>query len=280
MKAIGRENTWFKFKGIRNDALGVRMLSMPTRPHPARKGKVISIPGTDGELWQDEGGYKRIIIPIRLITESNENIDAVNAWLSGEGDLIFGDEPDRAYHARITKEFSRSNRSQRLRGQEFTVSFDCEPFRYRADPSNDTETLTIDATAIVPVAFYGITNDATVASLPLLKIENTNGGCIIEAGGKTLVVQYHTSPIFVDCEAKFAYTFSNGSRISAAPLVSGDWLQIAPGATSAPENDNPDFEPIMQSYMTVASTQNPSDKDNGNGYNQTTVTITPRYRWL
>lgn len=240
MKAIGRENTWFKFKGIRNDALGVRMLSMPTRPHPARKGKVISIPGTDGELWQDEGGYKRIIIPIRLITESNENIDAVNAWLSGEGDLIFGDEPDRAYHARITKEFSRSNRSQRLRGQEFTVSFDCEPFRYSANPEADKVGYDpyVDIGIEKPSMIF-VNNPGTLISLPLIKITGSGSFSVVvgaspEIWTSGIFLQLKDVdpliPVYIDCEAKIAYTGMEGYPDALfTGKITGDWPYIPQG---------------------------------------------------
>ena len=51
MRPVGKENAWFSFKGIRNTEYDVRMISMPTRPHPARKGNLIDIPGTNGKLF-------------------------------------------------------------------------------------------------------------------------------------------------------------------------------------------------------------------------------------
>ena len=256
MKAVGTENAWFSFKGVRNDEVGVRMLSMPTRPHPARKGRVIDIPGADGDMWQDEGGYKRIVIPIRLITQDNANIDNVNLWLSGNGDLIFGDEPERVYHARITKEFSRSNRSQRLRGQEFTVSFDC------VDTSNDNRMLT----ATYPLAArWPIYTEGTVDALPLIRVGNSNGGCSITAGDTTLNVKYCPKPIYVDCAAKIAYMENDdGSYESASMYVSGDWLRIPPNA----------------SVIVITPLQNDAENDTGAGNNSATVNVTPRWRWL
>lgn len=263
MKAIGKENIWFSFNGISNDSMGVHMLSMPTRPHPARKGKVIDIPGTDGDLWQDYGGYKRIIIPIRLITQDNANIDDVNAWLSDEGDLIFGDEPNRAYHARISKEFSRSNRSPRLRGQEFTVSFDCEPHRYEADAGANVLEAVNEAWRNTPTSMF-YEDGGTVESLPLIKVENTNGGCWIEVFDRQLQVNYSENPIFIDCAAKYAYSVFDGAKQSAAKYVSGDWLKL----------------PAKAGSIAVTAFNNDSDSDNGTGSNTATVTVTPRYRWL
>ena len=254
MRAIGTENAWFTFNGIRNDELNVRMLSMPTRPHPARKGKVIDIPGADGDLWQDGGGRKRIIIPIRVMAMDNANIDDVNAWLDGSGDLVFGDEPERLYHARITKEFSRSNRSQRLRGQEFTVSFDCEPYRYKADPSGDdlNFAVTYPSTSTWPIA-----NEGSVDSLPLLRVNSSSGGCSITIGDNTLTIGYIGKPVYIDCEAKFAYTVNDDGAFEFASMyVAGDWPRIAPGLNT----------------LTITSGDTIG--------NSVSVTITPRWRWL
>ena len=263
MRAIGRENIWFKFKGIRNDDLGVRMLSMPTRPHPARKGKIIDVPGTDGELWQDYGGYKRILVSIRLITEDNANIDAVNDWLSGEGDLIFGDEPDRAYHARITKEFSRSNRSQRLRGQEFTVAFDCEPYRYESNPSKDGYSENVNPGFLIPLAF-DVYNPGTDIAYPLIMIEG-EGTCTIQVGPQSsdgmsqLNMQIITVedlepgvPVYLDCAARIAYKGEeNKPMYMYNHKTSGDWLYFPTGKSVVQRSEN-----------------------------VTAIEITPRWRWL
>lgn len=249
MRAVGKENAWFSFKGRKNIEanLDVQMISMPTRPHPARKGKLVDVPGVDGKLWQDENAYDRIIVSLRCVARDNANIDEVNAWLSGEGDLVFGDEPDRAYHARITKEYSRSNKHPRLRGQEFTVSFDCEPYRYKADQSGDTATITESETLII--------NPGTVASLPLIKVDCTGDGNLM-IGQNTLLFSdmEANKPIFVDCAAKIAYTgtgAANDPIILATQHLTGEWVSIDPG----------------ENFVTFTG-------------GIRSVTIVPRWRWL
>lgn len=152
MKAIGQKNIWFEFAGHRNAEFDVQMLSMPTRPHPARKGTLVDVPGRSGKLFIDEGAYDRVLVSLRLIAVG-DNIDAVNGWLTGKGDLIFGDEPNRAYRAMVTKEFSLSHRNPRLRGQEFTMTFDCEPFKY-AFPPPDSVTMTAGGLVQNPGTVY------------------------------------------------------------------------------------------------------------------------------
>lgn len=244
MKAISPNESWFSFNGIRNDALGVRLLSMPTRPHPARKGEFQEIPGKNGAVWQDQGTYENIVIPVHCIAPDNDNIDAVNAWLIGEGDLVFGDEPTRAYHAIVVQSFDRSNRSQFLRGQEFTVSFDCEPFRYESSPSADI-TITASGTAI--------TNPGTWESAPLIRVNCTGDGTLM-IGGNTLIFNDLTGYINVDCEAKIAYTGGTSEydpMLLATQHLTGDWPAIKPGL------DYVTFDGGIES-----------------------VVITPRWRWL
>ena len=243
MRAIGKENAWFSFKGIRNDDLNVQMLSMPTRPHPARKGKLVDVPGMNGKLFQDEGVYDRILVSLRCVAMDNDNIDDVNNWLTGEGMLVFGDEPERAYKARITKEFSRNNKNPRLRGQEFSITFDCEPFRYQA--------MLVEPISLASMDF--ITNPGTVASAPFIYIEGTGEG-VLMIGRNTLLFSNLPGHIYVDCDAKIAYTgdgTTSSPIVLATQCVSGEWVEIAPG-------ENP-----VQYTGGIAN-----------------VILTPRWRWL
>lgn len=243
MKALNERDVWFSFNGIKNTEMGVRILSMPTRPHPKRKGQYVDIPGR-GPVWQDEGSYEKISVPVHCIAPDDENIDSVNAWLRGEGDLIFGDEPNRAYHARVIEEFQRSNRSQHLRGQEFTVSFDCEPLRVEANPSGN---ITISTSGT------NITNPGTEAAAPLILVNGTGDGTLM-IGGNTLIFNDLNGHIYVDCDAKIAYTGGTSPddpMLLANHLVTGEWPEIKPGT---------DFVTFTGGIKSVV--------------------ITPRWRWL
>lgn len=247
MRAVGTANAWFAFKGIRNDVFDVRMVGMPTRPRPAEKGKYIDIPGTNGRVWQSQRAYDRIPVTQRVVANDNANIDDINAWLDGEGDLIFGDEPERVYHARITKEISRANQTPRLRGQAFTINFDCEPFRYSANAEGESVTAYESA--------FPIPNPGTVYSEPLI-IVNGSGSGTLQIGQNTMFFEDLTAgvPLYVDCAAKIAYTGTGAAddpMLPATQHTGGEWMRIAPG---------PNFINI----------------DGG----ITSVTVHPRWRWL
>lgn len=222
MRTVGVDNAWFSFKGVKNSEHKVRLLSMPVRPHPARKGTLKDIPGRDGKLFLDEKAYDRILVTVRCMAVDNENIDEVSDWLSGSGNLVFGDEPDRAYRAMVTKEYSRSNRNQRMRGQEFTVTFDCEPFRYEADPG---------ASIAIAASPGKITNPGTQPSLPIIKVTCRGSGTLM-IGDQTMIFEDAPGTLIVDCDAKIIYS---GSGTTADPLVlatqcaTGEWIEIQPG---------------------------------------------------
>ena len=245
MKAVGTKNVWFSFAGRRNtdEDLRVEMVGMPTRPHPAEKGTQVSIPGASGKLWQSENAYDRISVSVPCVSD-NENIDAINAWLTGEGDLVFGDEPNRAYHARVIKEFSRTNRVPRLRGQAFTIPFECEPYRYEANPVQDIR---------ITASETSITNPGNIAAAPLLRINGDGDGTLM-IGGKTLILDDVDGYIYVDCEAKIVY---RGEGTAASPMVlatqhvTGEWPLIKPG----------------KDYVSFTG-------------GVSSVIITPRWRWI
>lgn len=244
MKHIAESAAWFSFNGHRSTAFGVRLLSMPTRHHPGRKGEFVEIPGRNGALFQDEGAYAQISIPVHCILPDDSNIDAVSLWLSGNGDLVFGDEPERAYHAQVAEDFSRSNRSQHLRGQEFTITFDCEPFRYQATPETDIA-LTASESSIF--------NPGTAESQPLIRVNGTGDGTLM-IGGNTLIFNDLSGYIYVDCDAKIAYAGGSSPAdpmVLANHLVTGEWPTIKPGTD----------------YVTFTG-------------GIASVVITPRWRWL
>lgn len=244
MKQIPIENRWFSFKGIRNTEMKVEMLSMPVRPLPTARGELKTVPGMNGKLWLPENTYDRVLVNLNLFTADDADIDAVCAWLSGEGKLIFGDEPARAYHARITKQFNRSHQNARFYNQNMTPVFDCEPFRYEANPGAAIE---------IMQSGTAITNSGTVEAAPLIKVEGSGDGTLM-IGSSTMLFDDITEAVYVDCDAKMAYTGEGTTaspRVLATQHVTGEWITIAPG----------------KHFVSFTG-------------GITKVTITPRWRWL
>lgn len=217
MKAVGSQNIWIEYAGRKNTDLGVEMLSMPTRPHPARKGELIDVPGRNGKLFMDEGAFDRILVSVRLMAPGGD-MDAVNGWLTGTGLLRFGDSPARAYQASVTKEFSVSNRFARLRGQEFTVTFDCDPFRY-----------VYPSPAAVTIAVSGgtIENPGTVFSQPEIKITG-NGDFTLVVNGYSIDGREIANGAIVDCELQETFALDKTQSLNGS-FVMDEFPVLRPG---------------------------------------------------
>lgn len=218
MNAIGRNNIWFSYKGHRNSEYGLEMLSMPTRPQPARKGELVDVPGRDGKLFLDENAYDRVLVTMQVIAPGRR-MDDIRAWLTGEGALIFGDAPNRAYRARVTKEFGISHRNARLEGQEFTITFDCEPYRY-AYPA--PEAIAIAASGAT------INNPGTAYARPEITIQGSGDVTIIVNGYQIDIDGLETGAV-IDCELMECFN-ADKSQLINQKFTMDDFPVLQPGA--------------------------------------------------
>lgn len=208
---------WFEFAGVKNTALGVMLLSMPVRPHAARRGEQVQVPGRDGDFWIDGGGYDGILVRVPCFVDDPSNIAAIMKWMTGAGYLRFSDEPTKAYRARVTKEFSRSNKLARFTSQEFIVTFDCHPCQYH-----------------YPIPSFSLENGTPINNLGTHYAEpkitmTVTGDVSLTIGAQTLAISEYTGPIALDMEARVAY---NGD-VNLCPKVSGDWpILVQPGTNA------------------------------------------------
>lgn len=193
MKTI--TDMWVEFNGHKNTEYGVELVSMPTRPHPARLGTAKNVPGRNGKVFLDQEAYDQILITIRMQT-TKDNSEAVNGWLTGSGNLRFGDDPNHVYSARITKEYSVTNKSNRLIGREFTVSFDCYPLRY-VYPSPEAVTITATGSTIE--------NPCAIFSQPEIKV-NCTGTFSLIVNGYQIDSETLTDGVILDCELQECFS--------------------------------------------------------------------------
>ena len=120
---------WMEFKGVRNAALNVELLSMPARTTPVMNARVYAVAGRSGTALVTDGSYADVRVACALDLTDGARVREVNAWLSGEGLLRFSDEPDLAYEARVLKSPEHVALAPRLDVRAYTVVFACKPFR-------------------------------------------------------------------------------------------------------------------------------------------------------
>lgn len=106
---------------------------LPERISPKRRDESIVISGRHGNLTATDGTFETYILQAEFILKDISKIDVICSHFKGEGDLIFSDNLDRKYKARINNqiEFSRI-----IRGlKRFAVEFEVQPFMYEAAPA-------------------------------------------------------------------------------------------------------------------------------------------------
>lgn len=207
---------WFRFKGIDSRDMGIFLKSMPVRYMPGRNITRKHASGADGTYAYGDGTYNDARVQMECDLRDESKLAEVLAWLTGEGDLVFSDEPDLAYEASIEKEYSRASISPRLTGQRFTVTWTCKPFR-RMIPEASPITLT--------AAGY-IENPGTVYSLPKITVIG-HGDFSITIGLQTMFFTDVDDGIVLDCEKVDALTLDEA--LLANDRAAGEFFRICPG---------------------------------------------------
>jgi phage-related protein len=225
---------YFKWKGATSTSKGVYMISMPTRGAAVLNGQKANNLGRDGFTFYDEGGYGAITIKCDVVIPDNDNLDAALAWLNGSGQLTFSDDPNKHWDAMIITSYNRTSPFKRLEGQKMTVTWTCQPFRYL----NTENTITLTSTGM----FSG---QGHVPSRPLIQVSGSSSSAspatlsIVDNNLQTntmqLVLTSGTS-LYIDCDAKAAYTMSGGAMIYAGQNVmiaaGSDWFELRPAGTT------------------------------------------------
>lgn len=145
----------FIWKGIHSADMGLKIISLPNISIPEKREEKIIIPGRSGYLISTDNSYEGEVKPVEFDYFDN-NFDSIKTWLNGSGKVIFSNEPDRYYKARIINKLDLARVLERLHGG--IVQFDCQPFSYLED---EIITITKNST---------IYNQGTFESQPYLKI--------------------------------------------------------------------------------------------------------------
>ena len=200
--------------------MGVKMLEMPKRGLPFLRGRYQAVSGMDGGAFITDGTYENIEVSFSFDVTDRDSVPAVDAWLAGAGPLIFSDEPDRAYDARLNKAFNRRAISKRLDGQRYAVAFTCAPFK-RQYPAPEAIELTAAGT---------IVNPGSAPSQPRVTIAGS-GDFSVTIGLETLFFSdVSGGGIIVDSELMDAFSY-DGTEL-ANDHFSGQPFQILPGSNN------------------------------------------------
>lgn len=121
----------FKFANIHSSTHNLFVKSDNRTVSPSLRKNEFIIPGRDGTIDYGLNTYEKRYITMQLNLVKNNMKDLrqqardVAQWISREGMLIFDDEPDKAYQAKV---YSEIDIEQITTTGISTVVFECQPF--------------------------------------------------------------------------------------------------------------------------------------------------------
>lgn len=241
------DDMYVKFRGVRSDDVGALPIGMPQLQVSAVRADKTTIPGRDGFLTVAQG-YSEISVRVDFAVPDAYDLPAVKKWLTGSGELEFGDNEGYAYEATVLTASSLTSLTKRMDGKKISVTFTCQPFLHKVKEAQ-IELTQADL-------FNG---QGDLDSMPLLKVEGSGTGTLIVNGRSMTLVLTSGTPLYIDCDAGTAYVISDGSAVFAGGSVSvdDDWFVLHPKAGST---DDWNYVSFSQEI--------------------TKVTITPRWRFL
>lgn len=106
-----------------------------------------------------------------------------------------------------------------LTGEKWSVTFTCQPFRYRTGDADITCTGT-----------KTVTGNGNIYSMPIVKVEGNGTGTVKVNDDEITVTVQTGKPLYLDCDAGLAYTIENGNKVFAGTSVSvaDDWFRLLP----------------------------------------------------
>ena len=139
-------NTIF-WKGVFSTTIeGLLISELPPISKPPLRVKETTIDGRDGSIIEDLG-YEPYNKPVTISLRGNFNINKVIKYFTGEGEIIFSNEPDKVYTAKV---ISQIDYNRLLRYRTAVVTFRVQPFKHKYNEVyKETQTATAPGTSIV-----------------------------------------------------------------------------------------------------------------------------------
>lgn len=211
----------FTFKGKTSTSMGLVVDTYPPIIRAAERIETVTIPGRSGELTLVSGvpAYESYVKEVDCYIAGTADVEAITAWLSGRGDVIFGNEPTYAYEARVVNEVSYD---QVLRGRghrNFVIPFVVQPLKKLVSTEAD----------IVKTTYGPITNPGTAVSRPRLLVQGT-GDVSLFIGQYITHITGLNGSIVIDSELGMATNAAGTGNLSH--MVSGDWPLLVPGSNA------------------------------------------------
>lgn len=135
------------WKGVSSTTIkGLLICELPPITSPQMRVSETVIDGRDGSSFE-ELGYSSYDKAVQIGLYGEYDIDKVIKYFTGEGDIIFSNEPTKVYSAKIC---SQIDYNRLLRYRQATVVFRVQPFKHKYNEAfKETQSATASGTSIV-----------------------------------------------------------------------------------------------------------------------------------
>ena len=214
-------NPWFEFAGVDSRTAGLWISSLPAIQRPLERVEKVDIYGRAGSLHllEDNDIYEEYRKDCKVLARADADFGYLLKWLRGYGDLIFSNEPDRRYLARIDEAVVFEKWSNDL--LEAEIKFTVHPFKRDV----------YDIQPITPASGDSIYNPGDIICRPAITMTGT-GNLVLTIGDMEITVAAdteNTGTYTLDCAAEFC---TDGNGANASGLVTGTYPVLKPGANT------------------------------------------------
>ena len=135
------------WKGVPSATInGLLISELPPISKPKMRVKETTIDGRDGSIIE-ELGYEPYDKPVVIGLHGNFDINKVIKYFTGEGEVVFSNEPDKVYTAKIVGQIDYT---RILRYRQATILFRTQPFKHKLlEAYKPAPTEVLNGTALV-----------------------------------------------------------------------------------------------------------------------------------
>ena len=214
----------FVYKNVSSADMGLIITDAPHVTSPERDIELISVPGKDGDIINDNGKFKNVTVTYNvnlLADERSLSLMAakLKAWLQSEvGYYKLTDTYDPLYYrkAAYISALDIENKARQI--GITSLSFNCKPFKYRID--GDRETVITKTTTIY--------NPEAWKSYPYIKIYGT-GAVTLHIQNNSFYISNIDEYIELDSELQSAF---KGTSLKNDKISFSTFPFFVPGANS------------------------------------------------
>lgn len=216
---------YFIWKGKRSDQMGVIVNDYPPITRPKERVNSVTVSGRNGTLTLPEGElpvYEPYLRMLDCTVKPGADLEAVCAWLTGGGQAVFGNEPNRAYDAEIINQIDFITILRGKRHRRFSAPFYCQPFK-RLYPAAGALTITASGGTV--------TNPGTAPSAPVIQVYGS-GDILLALGGVAVELAGISGGILLDWDMQDCMSLDRGTLLNYKVTGGPQFIPVGTSAVS------------------------------------------------